>query len=175
MESHRKNKNVDTAVTDGIHQTVFICDAATPLTTLPLQRLWLANARKWMTLNVFQQIGNAFQNTLVTSSFPIIPVLLSLFEQNYFHRSSMAIDVKFPSAISFSPWRKISTMAGEDMIYSVSSIACFFAVNFFRYFTAFCIRLSSSAIMLNSRNNSAFNCNAVINPPVLDFDGKVTT
>jgi len=79
-----------------------------------------------------------------------------------FHKSSSLMTRPRPSSISFWPWRIISTIAGEDMIYSVSSIACFCAVSFLRYLTAFFISPSSSAMILSSWNNSAFSCNAVI-------------
>ena len=57
-----------------------------------------------------------------------------------------------PFLMSSSPWRRISTIFGEDIIYSVSSIVCFWAVIFLRALMAFFIMPSSSEMMLSSRN-----------------------
>ena len=125
MESHRKHKNVNAAITDGINQAMLVCDTTAPLAMLSFQRFRFTYAREGVLLNILQQIGNSFQNTFVASSFPVISVLFGLLEKHYFQMSSMDIGLKLPSAISLSPWRRISTIAGEDMIYFVSSITLF--------------------------------------------------
>jgi len=162
MIAHRENEYINTAVADRVHQAVFVSNSAAPFAVLALQRLRFANSRKRMLLYVFKQSRNAFENTLITLAFPIVSILPGSFEKNYFHKSSIAMGLKLPSAISFSPWRRISTISGEDMIYSVSSIFCFWAVIFLRAFMAFFIMPSSSEMMLSSRNSSAFNCSVVI-------------
>ncbi len=95
---------------------MLVSNAATPFAILALQRFRLADAGKRMLFDIFQQRCNALEDTLITRAFLIIPILFCLFKQNYFHISSMAIGSKLPSAISLSPWRRISTMAGEDMM-----------------------------------------------------------
>lgn len=144
-------------------------NSSTPLSTLTFQRLWLANTRKRMQLYIFKQGCDRFKNTWVTRVLPIISVSLCMFKQNYFHRSSMAIGSKLPLAIISSLSRRIFTISSGDMIYFVSSIACFLADNYLIYLTAFFIRPSSSAMMLSPRNNSAFCCNDVITSKHFDF------
>ena len=176
MITQRKNIDINHPITNGIHQTVFVCDAAAPQTMLfSFQWFGFADTSKRMFKNICQQGRDTLHYAFIPCPLPILQIFFGSGKKLYFHISSNLITRPRPFLMSSCPCRIISAIAGEDIRYSVSSIACFFAVNFFRYFTAFCIRLSSSAIMLNSRNNSAFNCNAVINPPVLDFDGKVTT
>ncbi len=163
MEPHRKNIYVHHTITNGVHQSVLISNAAAPYTLhVTFQRLWFANPCKWVLKNIFKQLRYTFHYTFVACCFPVRQVFFSLGHELYFHISSSLMTRPRPSSISFWPWRIISTIAGEDMIYSVSSIAFFWAVSFLRYLTAFFMRPSSSAMMLNSRNSSAFNSNAVI-------------
>ena len=162
MVTQRDYINIDPSTADRINQAVFICDAATPLAICPFQCFRFTDAREWMQLNVFKQVPNTLQNTLVTDTFPILKVDIGLWKKDYFHISSNVTTRPRPFLMSSSPWRRISTIAGDDMIYSVSSIACFLAESFLRYFKAFCIRLSSSAMILSSRKSSAFICSAVI-------------
>lgn len=165
METQRKHKDVNHAIANGIYQAMFIGDAAAPKTMQhSLQRLRLTNSSKGMLKDVGKQLCDALHDALVAYSFPICQVLLGLGHQFYFHRSSSFTTLPRPFLMSSSPWRRISTMVGEDMIYSVSSTACFLAASFLRYFNAFCIKLSSSTMMLNSRKSSALSCNAVIFP-----------
>jgi len=163
MITKRKDINIDHSITDGIYQPMFVSNATAPdPLQITFQRLWFTNTRKWVLKNVFKQLRYAFHNSLIACRLPICQILFGFRHQLYFHKSSSLMTRPRPSSISFWPWRKISTIAGEDMIYSVSSIACFCAVNFLRYLTAFFISPSSSAMMLSSRNNSAFSCNVVI-------------
>ena len=170
MKTHRKDIYIYHAITDGIHQTVFIGNTTAPDTMqVAFQWLRFSNASERMLKNVFQQFCNALHDAFIASCLPIGQVFFSFRHEFYFHISSSLMTRPRPSSMSFSPWRMILTISGEDMIYSVSSIACFFADNFLRYLTAFFIKFSSSAMMLSSRNNSAFNCNAVITSKRFDF------
>ena len=150
-----------------VNQSVLVCDATTLFAFFTLQWFWLANTLKRMFQDICKQGSDAFQNAHFTFALPILQVFCSLGKKSYFHISSNDITLKLPFLMSSSPCRRISTILGDDMIYSVSSIAYFFVVSFLRYFTAFCIKLSSSAMMLNSRKSSAFNCSAVIIPSIL--------
>lgn len=163
MKTQREYIDINHSAADRIHQTVLIGNAAAPKAMLfTLQRLWLADSCKRMFKNVCKQSRNSLHDSLVASTLPISQILVRFGKKLYFHKSSSLTVRPRPSSISFCPWRMTSAIAGEDIKYSVSSIACFLAVNFLRYFTAFFIRFSSSAMMLNSRNNSAFSSNAVI-------------
>ena len=163
MESQRKHIDINHAVANGINQAVLIGDAAAPKTMqLSLQWLGFSYACKGMLKDVSKQLCDALHNALIAYCFLIRQVLLCPGHKLYFHKSSSFITWPRPFLMSSSPWRRISTIAGEDMIYSVSSIACFLAESFLRYFTAFFIRLSSSAMILSSRKSSAFICSAVI-------------
>lgn len=176
METQRKHKDVNHAIAYGINQAMFIGDAAAPKAMqLSLQRLWFPNSRKGMLKDVSKQLCDAPHDALITYTFPICQVFFGLGHQLYFHRSSIFTTLPRPFLISSWPWRRISTMVGEDMRYSVSSIACFLAESFLRYFTAFCIKPSSSAMMLSSRNNSALSCSAVIIPFFAILPAKVST
>ncbi len=163
MIAQRKNIYVNHTITDGVHQSVLISNATAPNTLqVTFQRFWFANPCKWVLKNIFKQLRDTFHYTFVACSLPVLQVFFSPGHELYFHKSSSLMTRPRPSSISFWPWRIISTIAGEDMIYSVSSIACFWAVNFLRYFTVFFIRPSSWAMMLNSWNSSAFNSDVII-------------
>lgn len=163
METHRKHIYINHPITDRIHETVFVSNSAAPYTMqVAFQRLWLANASKRVLKNIVKQFCYALHNALIACCFPICQVFVGPGHELYFHISSNLTTRPRPSSMSFCPWRIILTISGEDIMYSVSSIACFWAVNFLRYLTAFFMRFSSSAITLNSRNNSAFSCNVVI-------------
>lgn len=162
MEAHREDEYINPTFTDGINQSMFVGDASAPFAIRAFQRFWLANTGEWMRLNVFQQFSDAFNDLLITRFNPVFLVSPSLLQKNYFHKSSRAIGVKFPSSISLSPSCKISTMAGEDMMYSVSSIVRFLATILLSAFTAFFIRLSSSDMTCKAAKSSEFNCKAVI-------------
>ena len=122
MIAERKYKNINTATADGINHTMFVSYSAAPFAVFALQWLRLSDTRKRMFLDILQQFCNALHNALIACLNPVISVLSGMFQKNYFHRSSMAIVSKLPSAISFSPSRRISTIFGDDIIYSVSSI-----------------------------------------------------
>ena len=162
MVTQRDYINIYSSTVDRVHQAVFISDAPTPFAICPFQSLGFTDTRKRMHLNVFKQIPDTFQNACIACSLPIFKVGIGLRKKYYFHISSNVTTRPRPFLMSSSPCCKISTIAGEDMIYSVSSIVCFLADNFLRYLTAFFISPSSSAMILSSRNNSAFNSIAVI-------------
>ena len=61
-------------------------------------------------------------------AFPIIQVFFGLGKQYYFHISSSVTTFPLPFLISSSPLRKISTISGDDIIYSVSSMVLCLAV-----------------------------------------------
>ena len=162
METCRNDIDINPSTTNGVNQVMLIINAAAPFTLFTSKRFRFAYTLKRMLQNVSKQGSNAFQNTCVTSLFPVLQVFCCLGKKRYFHISSNVTTLKLPFFMSSSPLRKISTIAGEDIIYSVSSIARFFADSFLRAFKAFFIKPSSSAMILSSRNNSAFSCNAVI-------------
>ena len=120
-------------------------------------------------------VGRSDPRLLRGDGFTVLGIGIELRRKSYLHRSSIFTTLPRPFLMSSSPWRRISAMVGEDMRYSVSSIACFLAESFLRYFTAFCIRLSSSAMMLSSRNNSALSCSAVIIPSFAILPAKIST
>ena len=162
MVTQRNNINIHHSAANGINQAMLIIYTTTPLAVGPLQRFWFTKARERMLQNVFKQSSNAFKYACVPFLFPIIQVIFRLWKQYYFHISSSVTTRPRPFFISSSPWRRISTIFGEDMIYSVSSIVFFWAVIFLRAFMAFFNMPSSSEMMLSSRNSSAFNCSVVI-------------
>ena len=162
MVTQRKNIYVNSTFADRINESVLVVNSTAPFTIGSLQKFRFANARKWMLLNIFKQGSDTFQNSCVRFAFPIIQVFFGLGKQNYFHISSSVTTLPLPSLISSSPLRRISTISGDDIIYSVSSMVLRLAVILLRAFKAFFISPSSSAMMLNSRNNSAFNSNAVM-------------
>ena len=72
MESHGEDVNVNHPVADRIHQTMLVCDAATPQTMLlTLQGFRFADARKWMLKNIFEQLRDALHHTGIAGGFPI--------------------------------------------------------------------------------------------------------
>ena len=162
MVPQGENIHIDKTTAYGIHNPMFVCDSTTPLSICTFKCFWLSNARKRMLQNIGQQCIDAFHDTFVANFFPIGKVFFGLGKNLYFHKSSSLTTRPLPFLISSSPWRRISTISGEDIIYSVSSIACFWAEILFRAFRAFFISPSSSAIMLSSRKSSAFTSIAVI-------------
>lgn len=163
MEAQRKNIDIYHSVTDRIYQPMLVSNTAAPQAMLfTLQRFGLTNSREGMFEYVSKQLRYSLHDTYVTSCFPICQIFFGSGHKLYFHISSSFITRPRPFLISSCPCRIISAIAGEDMRYSVSSIAFFWAVSFLRYLTAFFIRPSSSAIILSSRNNSAFSSIAVI-------------
>ena len=175
MITQGKHIDINHAIADGIHQTVLICDASAPKTLLiAFQGFGLPYSSEGMVKDICKQRRYPFHDTLVACFLPVFQIFLCFGKKLYFHISSSLMTRPRPFFMSSWPCRIISAIAGEDIKYSVSSIACFLAVNFLRYFTAFCIKLSSSAMMLNSRKSSAVNCNAVLIPRIYDFGGKGT-
>lgn len=174
MVTQRNNINIHLSTTNGINQTILIIYTTTPLAAGSFQCFWFAKTREWMQQNIFKQRSDAFKYACISLFFPLIQVVFSLWKQYYFHISSSFTTRPRPFLMSSSPWRRISTIFGDDMIYSVSSIARFWAVIFLRAFMAFFIMPSSSEMILNSRNNSAFNCSDVITQ-LFDFCCKNTT
>ena len=162
MIAQREYINVHFSVTNGINQAVFVVNTATPLAVCSFQSFRFTQPRKRMLKNIFKQCSDTFKYARISLLFPITQVVFGLWKQYYFHISSNVTTRPRPFLISSSPWRRTSTISGEDMIYSVSSIVCFWAVILLRALMAFFIMPSSSEMMLNSRNNSAFNCSAVI-------------
>lgn len=163
MVSQRKNINVHSPVAYGVNQTMLVCNTTTPQTMLlSLQWFWLTDASKWVLKNISQQRRNTLHNAFISCLLPIFQVFFGSGKELYFHKSSSLITRPRLFLMSSCPCLIISAMAGEDIRYSVSSIACFLAVSLFRDFRAFFIRPSSSAMMLNSRNSSAFSCSDVI-------------
>lgn len=75
-----------------------------------------------MLRDVFQQCGYSFHYNLVACLFPILAVFFSLFEEYYFHSSSILTTFPRPAAISFLPFLITSIMAGDFIMYSVSFI-----------------------------------------------------
>ena len=162
MIAQREYINVHFSATNGINQAMFVVNTATPFAVCPFQRFRFTQARKGMLKNVFKQCSDTFKYACFSLLFPIAQVVFSLWQQYYFHISSNVTIRPRPFLISSSPWRRTSTISGEDMIYSVSSIVCFWAVILLRALIAFFIMLSSAEIMLSSRKSSAFNCSDVI-------------
>ena len=110
MTSQRKDIHIYAPATDGVNHAVLIGDTAAPLALkVSFQGFRLALARKRMLLYVFQQFGNALYDFHITRLLPVVTVFLGFLQQDYFHRSSMAMGWKLPSAMSFSPWRTMSS------------------------------------------------------------------
>ena len=86
-----------------------------------------------------------------TTNGVILQVFCCLGKKRYFLISSNVTTLKLPFFMSSSPLRKISTIAGEDIIYSVSSIARFFADSFLRAFKTDNVRPVSSIKHDNKR------------------------
>ena len=157
MTLQRKDIDIYAATADRVNHTVLIGDATTPFALkVSLQRLWLAQSREWMLFNVLQQCADALHDFHVTRLQPIITVLPGLLQQDYFHRSSMSMGWKFPSAMSFSPWRTISSNSAIDIRFS--SLACFWEAIRLSDLTAFFIRPSSPDIVWRAPKSSALSC-----------------
>ena len=94
-------------------------------------------------------------------------VFLSFLKQNYFHKSSIAMGWKFPSAMSFSPWRTMSSSSAIDI--TSASLACFCEAMRLSDLTAFFIRPSSSEITWRAPKSSELSCSctAVITSNIL--------
>ena len=54
------------------------------------------NARERVLLNIVEQVCNALHDFYITSLLPILMVFSYLFQQNYFHKSSIAMVKKQP-------------------------------------------------------------------------------
>ena len=163
MVTKGKYIDIDHTAADGIHQTMLVCNSAAPQSMLlSFEWLWFTFTCERMFKNVSKQRRNTLHYPSIVGLLPILQILVSLGKKDYFHKSSNLTIRPFPFFISSCPWRMTSAIAGEDIRYSVSSIVCFLADSFLMALRAFFINPSSSAMMLSSRNNSAFNCNAVI-------------
>ena len=124
MTLQRKDKHIDATTTDGVNHAVLIGDAATPFSSkIPLHGFGLTLACKRMLLNVLQQLRDMLHGGIIACLLPVVTVFLGLLKQNYLHRSSMAMGWKLPSAMSFSPWRTMSSSSAIDII--SASLACF--------------------------------------------------
>ena len=117
MIAKREYKNINTATADGIDHTMFVSYSAAPFAVFALQWLRLSYTRKRMFFDILQQFCYALHNALIACLNPVLFVLSGLFQKYYFHRSSMAIVLKLPSAISFSPSRRISTIFGDEFMW----------------------------------------------------------
>ena len=106
MKTHRKDIYIYHAITDGIHQTVFIGNTTAP-DTMQVAFQWLrsSNASERMLKNVFQQFCNALHDAFIASCLPIGQVFFSFRHEFYFHISSSLMTRPRPSSMSFSPWR----------------------------------------------------------------------
>ena len=158
MEASRNNIDINLSTTYGVNQTMFIGNSPTPFAILAPQWFWLANARKWMFQNVFKQGSDTLQDTFVTRLFPVFQVFFSSWHELYFHKSSSLMTRPRPSLISSCPCLMTSTIAGDDMRYSVSSFARFFEASRFRDLTAFFIKSSSSEMIWSAPKSSELSC-----------------
>ena len=92
MTFHREDIYIDSSTADGIDHTMLIGNATTPFALkIALQWLGLAKSSERMQLNILQQFGNALHDFHITCLLPVVAILLGFLQQNYFHRSSMAI------------------------------------------------------------------------------------
>lgn len=162
MVAQRYNINVDSFATDGINQTMLVSYTTRPFSAFSPQRFRLTNPIKRMFHNICQQRRDAFHNTHIPCLFPIFQIFICLWKNYYFHKSSNFTIRPLPFLMSSSPCLRISTIAGDDIMYSVSSIITFFAARRFRDFTAFFIKPSSSDITLSAPKSSEFNCNCAV-------------
>lgn len=104
MPFQRKNIHIDATTTDRIDHAVLIGDTAAPFALkISLQGFRLTHTSKRMLLYVFQQFSNALHDFHITRLLPVVVAFLGFLQQDYFHRSSMAMGWKLPSAMSFSP------------------------------------------------------------------------
>ena len=162
MVSQRKNIYIDSATANGINQPMLIGNMAAPKATqITLQRFRLSDSSERVCLYVSKQGSYSFQNASLAVLLPIQEIFVGLGEKNYFHISSSVTTLPFPFLISSCPCRMISAIAGEDIRYSVSSIACFWATIFFRALTAFLISPSSSDITCKAPKSSELSCNCI--------------
>ncbi len=157
MTFQRKDIYIDATTANGVDHAVLIGNAATPFALkIALQGLWLAKSSERMQLNIFQQFGNALHDFYITRLLPVVTVFLGFLQQDYFHRSSMAMGWKLPSAMSFSPWRTMSSSSANDI--TSASLACFCRAIRLRERTAFFIRLSSLDMVWRASKSSALSC-----------------
>ena len=149
-------------MTDRVNHAMFVSDAARPFPLMvTLQGLWFSNACKRMLLNIVKQSCNALHDSHIACLLPVFMVFPCLLQQNYFHKSSMAMGFRFPLAISSSPSRRILSSSADDMRFSSASLAIFMVARRFRDFTAFFIKPSSPEITWRAPKRSEFNCNCI--------------
>lgn len=153
MSLQRENIHVNSATTDGVDHTMLVGNATTPFALkISLQWFRFAKSCKRVFLDILQQRGNALHDFIVTCLLPVVAVFLGLFEQYYFHRSSIATGSKLPLAISCSPWRTMSSNSAID-------ISAFFCEAIrLSDLTAFRIRPSSSDMVWRAPKSSALSC-----------------
>ena len=160
MVTHREYIYIDSTAADRIDQTMFVRNSTTPFPlVVALKWFRFSYTSKGMLLNVLKQLSNAFHDFCITQLLPIVTVFLGFCEQYYFHKSSIDITEKLPFLMSSSPCLIISSNSSFGRIFSFI-ILC--EVIRFKALSAFFIKPSSSAMMLSSRNSSAFSCSDVI-------------
>ena len=77
MTLQRKDIDIYAATADRVNHAMLIGNATTPFALkIALQRLWLAQSREWVLLNVLKQCADALHDFHVTRLQPIITVLL---------------------------------------------------------------------------------------------------
>ena len=92
MPFQRKDIHIDAPTTDGIYHAVLIGDSTAPFSLeVTLQRLRLTKTGKWMLFNVSKQVCDALHDGKITRLLPVITVFLGFFQQDYFHKSSIAM------------------------------------------------------------------------------------
>lgn len=174
MTLQREDIDINSTIANGINHAVLISDAPAPLTLkVALQGFRLAKTGERMLLNVLKQFRYALHDFHVSCLLPVIVIFSGFLEQNYFHRSSMAIGWKLPFLISSSPWRTMSSSSARDIL--LSSLYFFAAIRLSER-TAFFISPSSLAMVCRAPKSSALSCicSAVITSENLNYACKTT-
>lgn len=166
--SQHKDKNL--SLKNTINQAVFLCYVAAPSSfRVPLQGFWVASAIGGMLHQFLQQLRHFLESLWLFTLQPgnMLSRLVGIVK--FIHNSQRLLRKLCSSSIEFRrcvlPWRYSSSPRSRLAInssFETSVSSSFLAVSFLAYFNSFAIMASSWAMILNWRNSSAFNCNAVI-------------
>lgn len=170
MPVGRKHVNMNFGLENAINQSMFFRDLTTPtIFRVPFKRLRMPRACHRM-LCYFIQKPNSLLKVSRLTAFKLGKSFFSFRSKGYsIHLQSelshtfisfrLVKVIPLPSAISFSA---LSIRARNSS--SVSSVGspCFSATSLRKYLVARLSRLSSSAMMLMLRSNSAFRCKELI-------------
>jgi len=178
VTSQHKDKNL--CFENTIYQAVLLGDVSAPSPfRMPLQGFWVTSASGGVLHQFLQQLRHFLESSwfLVLQLGYMLPRFVGIIK--LIHGGQRLLRKLCSSSIEFKrcvlPWRYSSSPRSRlamNSSFETSVSSSFFAVSFLAYLNSFAIIDSSSAMMLNWRNNSAFNCIAVIFLVIFVFRGQ---